>query len=89
MLLIFLENGQLEDATNIASQLRGAYESTGDVVKRQILTQPVWAWDSDGTALQIHVQQQSLRQSFYPSWQIRTTWKLVENTDSWALPQPH
>lgn len=44
---------------------------------------------ANGTALQTHVQQQSLRRRFYPSWQIRTTWKLVENTDSWALPQPH
>lgn len=44
---------------------------------------------ADGTALQTHVQRQSLRWRFYPSWQIRTTWKLVENTDSWALPQPH
>ena len=44
---------------------------------------------ANGTALQTHVQRQSLRRRFYPSWQIRTTWKLVENTDSWALPQLH
>lgn len=47
LLLTFLENDQLEDATSSASQLRGARESPGDVVKREILTQPIWGgtWD--------------------------------------------